>query len=349
MPSGNTLSDESHHEKELGGQLLASVSRSFYLTLKALPRELREPISLAYLLARTADTLADTAQVPVEIRLEGLARCDALTQSLTHDHDAEQRFADELKADFAPHQTDPAEKALMLRTRDALAWLHTMSGAPLLAIRSVLATIISGQTLDLQRFPAGDGLHSLQTAEELDDYTYRVAGCVGEFWTKLCFSEMSNVFADQVTSQQASELGIRFGKALQLVNILRDLGKDAALGRCYLPQEQWQPLGLSLAQIASDPVCLRPVWSTWTGICEEHLRAGLIYIQSLSQAKLRYATALPLLLGARTLALMRKADDKTLRSGVKISRLEVAKILLDTTLGNSPEGLGRLFGKLLNS
>ena len=37
------------------------MSRSFYLTLKALPKELREPISLAYLLARTADTIADTA------------------------------------------------------------------------------------------------------------------------------------------------------------------------------------------------------------------------------------------------------------------------------------------------
>ena len=54
------MSDETHHERELGGQLLAAVSRSFYLTLKALPKELREPISLAYLLARTADTIADT-------------------------------------------------------------------------------------------------------------------------------------------------------------------------------------------------------------------------------------------------------------------------------------------------
>ncbi|MCA1964642.1 MAG: squalene/phytoene synthase family protein, partial [Prosthecobacter sp.] len=63
---------ESHHERELGGQLLASVSRSFYLTLKALPAELREPISLAYLLARTADTIADTAEAPAALRLECL-------------------------------------------------------------------------------------------------------------------------------------------------------------------------------------------------------------------------------------------------------------------------------------
>ena len=41
--------------------ILKSVSRSFYLTIKFLPRPLREPVSLAYLLARATDTMADTA------------------------------------------------------------------------------------------------------------------------------------------------------------------------------------------------------------------------------------------------------------------------------------------------
>jgi len=39
--------------------VLKGVSRSFYLTLRVLPKKLREPIGLAYLLARTADTLTD--------------------------------------------------------------------------------------------------------------------------------------------------------------------------------------------------------------------------------------------------------------------------------------------------
>jgi phytoene/squalene synthetase len=37
-----------------------SVSRSFYLTIRFLPRPLREPVGLAYLLARATDTIADT-------------------------------------------------------------------------------------------------------------------------------------------------------------------------------------------------------------------------------------------------------------------------------------------------
>ena len=46
------------------GVTLRSVSRSFYLSLAILPRSLREPIGLAYLLARAADTVADTRALP---------------------------------------------------------------------------------------------------------------------------------------------------------------------------------------------------------------------------------------------------------------------------------------------
>ncbi len=52
--------------------LLRDVSRSFYLTLRVLPRAIRSPIGIAYLLARTSDTIADTAIVPVAQRLETL-------------------------------------------------------------------------------------------------------------------------------------------------------------------------------------------------------------------------------------------------------------------------------------
>src|SRR5688500_5034323 len=110
------MSDESHHERELGGELLASVSRSFYLTLKALPRQLREPISLAYLLARTADTIADTAAVPAEARLDCLQRFQVLVEK---DDPAERAaLAALLTGEFVQLQTDPAERRLMERFAD---------------------------------------------------------------------------------------------------------------------------------------------------------------------------------------------------------------------------------------
>ena len=52
--------------------LLKQTSRTFQLTLRVLPRAIRSQIGLAYLLARTTDTIADTELVPVEQRLQAL-------------------------------------------------------------------------------------------------------------------------------------------------------------------------------------------------------------------------------------------------------------------------------------
>src|SRR5207248_5120127 len=55
-------------------ELLKPVSRSFYISIRLLPRALREPVALAYLLARTSDTIADSSAIEVEKRIELLDR-----------------------------------------------------------------------------------------------------------------------------------------------------------------------------------------------------------------------------------------------------------------------------------
>ncbi len=322
------MSDETHHERELGGQLLAAVSRSFYLTLKALPKELREPISLAYLLARTADTIADTASVRAEARLDCLERYQALIRG----DGAADTLAITLREQFCPQQSDDAERRLMERFADGIAWLRTMKPAPLAAIQSVLEHIIRGQMLDIQRFPADGQLRRLSDAEELDEYTWLVAGCVGEFWTQLCASELPASLDPAVSVRQMQEWGARMGKGLQLINILRDVGEDTRDGRCYLPCE---------------PDELQTAWRQWLQTCTGHLEHGLRYVQHVAHGKLRYATALPLLLGVQTVAKMRAASWEQVLQGVKISRLDVASILAQAAIAcRSPEAMEKLYRKL---
>jgi len=331
--------DESVYEKELGGKLLASVSRSFYLTLKALPKELREPISLAYLLARTADTLADTAEVPESMRMECLRAFDGLIRK--PDSVIETTLSAKLKNEFAAFQSDAAEKRLMEVLSDSLAWLGTMRGAARVAVLEVLERIIAGQILDIERFPGDGQLRSLKTAEELDDYTWRVAGCVGEFWTQLCASELTDAFEAGVSVEAMVADGIHMGKALQLINILRDVGKDMKLGRCYLPEAMWREIGLAdVGELRRDSQRLRPVWEHWAKVCEGHLEKGLRYVCRLQSVKLRYATALPLMLAFGTLKKLRAASWEEVLAGVKISRLDVAKLLTETLVtSRSASGL----------
>ena len=168
--------------------ILKSVSRSFYLTIKFLPRPLREPVSLAYLLARATDTIADTAAIPAATRLATL-RAFASVIAGEADFDA---VAEPLRA-FATQQSDPHERALIEHVRDCIPWLEELDPADRDDIRAVLKTIVRGQELDLTRFGDPASLTSLQTAAELDEYTYLVAGCVGEFWTKLGFRQIAAV------------------------------------------------------------------------------------------------------------------------------------------------------------
>jgi farnesyl-diphosphate farnesyltransferase len=322
------MSDETHHERELGGQLLAAVSRSFYLTLKALPKELREPISLAYLLARTADTIADTASVSAEVRLDCLERYRALVRGAGE----VQSLTSTLITQFCPQQSDAAERRLMEKFADGIAWLRTMPPTPLAAIQSVLEHIIDGQMLDIRRFPSDGQLRRLASAEELDAYTWLVAGCVGEFWTQLCASELPASLDPAVTTEQMQQWGARLGKGLQLINILRDIGEDTRDGRCYLP---CQPEEIEIE------------WCKWLQTCTEHLECGLRYVQHVTHGKLRYATSLPLLLGIQTIAKMRSSSWDKVQEGIKISRLDVASILAQAAIAcRSAEAMERLYRKL---
>ncbi len=325
-------------ENDLGGKLLAGVSRSFYLTLKALPEGLREPLSLAYLLARIADTIADTSNVPGAVRLELLREFDRLVQSEARDEAGEKLLSERLCMEFMPMQEDVDEAKLLGRIAEVLGAFRKYPARQMIAMRGVLDPIVRGQMLDIERFPEDGSLRALQTSDELDDYTWLVAGCVGEYWTKLCAEELTDAFSKETTTAQMVERGIRYGKGLQLVNILRDIGKDSHMGRCYFPESDIISQGLILSEIQQDPARLMPVMTTWQLKCREHLQCGLEYVEALEHKRLRYATALPLLLGYRTLALIEKADAATLLKGVKVSRGEVTKLLFEAGIASLRRG-----------
>lgn len=313
---------------ELLGSLLREVSRSFYLTLRVLPRSIRPQIGMAYLLARATDTIADTRLVDVQKRLEAL---DALRGRVLGSHTAGVDFGR-----LAEQQGTPGERALLSNIEPALSLLQGLSQDDLALVRQVLATITSGQELDLRRFgetPAGD-VRALQTSEELDDYTYRVAGCVGEFWTKVC---RLHVFReDALDDAQLLADGIRFGKGLQLVNILRDLPRDLREGRCYMPELLLANAGLKprdLLDPAKEP-SFRELYSQHLNMAEGHLAAGWKYTNSIPrrEMRVRLACAWPVLIGIETIELLRRGPILDPARRVKVPRSHVRSILWSSVM-----------------
>jgi farnesyl-diphosphate farnesyltransferase len=288
----------------------------------------RPQIGLAYLLARTTDTIADTDLVPLEQRLDALKR---LRERILTSSTAPLNFGE-----LARYQGLPAERLLLEKAGDSLALLPTLSPDDLQLVRTLLNTIMGGQELDLRRFAgaSAEKIVALETAAELDDYTYRVAGCVGEFWTKICRAHLFP--RARLDDAQLLANGIRFGKGLQLVNILRDLPADLRKGRCYLPAEKLDEAGLLPAVLLSpaNEAKFLPLYHRYLDAAESHLAAGWVYTNALPRGcmRVRLACAWPVLIGLKTIERLRAANVVELQQVVKISRGEVRGILLRSVL-----------------
>ncbi len=323
--------------KPLLTDLLKAVSRSFYLTLRVLPARVRPQIGLAYLLARATDTIADTELVPVAERLQALEKVRGRILGESGAHTPVEFF----NAIVAAQPDQPGagtnfERILLQRIEDVIALLDSCSEEDRKRIRDVLSVIVSGQQLDLVRFGMASirEVIALRTDAELDDYTFRVAGCVGEFWTHVC---RAHVFP-QAPLNDAALLrnGVKFGKGLQLVNILRDLPKDLAQGRCYVPAERLARVQLKPRDLLqpSNEKRLRPVYDELLDLADSHLAAGWAYTNSLpaSAMRVRLACAWPILIGARTLTRLRRENPLDPSHRVKVPRNEVKRIMMTTLL-----------------
>jgi len=309
----------------LDAEILRSVSRSFYLSIRLLPVQLREPIALAYLLARTTDTVADTAQISGSVRMETLKLLSNGIQGT-----ASRDVVVELIASFVSLQENASERELLESLPDCLAGLEGMEHADRNDIRLLLEKIARGQMLDLQRFDNPQEIRALNTAAELDEYTYLVAGCVGEFWTRLCFRHVRQFSI--LTEDEMLALGKRYGMALQLINVLRDAGSDLRAGRCYFPEHELSAVHLTPSQILSEPERFQPIYRTWLEKAKAGLTSGMEYSRAITNRRVRAATVLPALIGARTLALLNAAGPTALQRTLKVPRREVRAMILSLGL-----------------
>lgn len=321
--------------------ILKRVSRSFYLSLKILPRSVRGPIGLAYLFARAADTIADTTLMSPMDRLKRLAQFCSLFRT------DDPAILSELRSALLGPQQIPEEWELLASLDQCFAGYRRCDGADQKRISTLLLTLTQGMVMDLTTFPheAEGRLVALHTRDDLDRYTFYVAGCVGEFWTEMLSAHRPSLAGWNV--EEMKQRGIRFGKGLQMTNILRDLAHDLRLGRCYIPLEDLNPFGLMPEHLleSTSIAKARPLLHELLTRTLGHYREGWAYTLAIPrrEVRLRLACAWPLLIGLQTLTLLAKADNLLdPRSRVKISRAAVYGILLTSgVLIGSNWGLSR--------
>jgi farnesyl-diphosphate farnesyltransferase len=326
----STTTVSSKHE--LLRDLLKQVSRLFYTTLVAVPANVRDQVGLAYLFARAADTIADTELIDRPRRLGFLNRLRE--QFLGEQLDWAQ--IRKIQQAVGPLQQVSAERTLLERLDECFRLLLTCSLDDRRRIQRVMTTLTQGMEMDLSTFPGASvaDLTALKTPEDLDRYTYHVAGCVGEFWTSLMCAHRKALANWNI--QQMSEVGVRFGKGLQLTNIVKDIAHDLQKGRCYIPEMMLDEVGLKPRDLLDQNNLsrLRPVLNKLVRLAVEHLDQGWLYTMAIprSETRLRLSCMWPILSAGESLKLVMNSPDLLNPAmKVKIPRSKVYQIIAMTT------------------
>ncbi len=308
--------------------ILEGTSRSFYLSLKELPNSIRPQVSLLYMLARTSDTIADSEQGDASDLLLALESYNDFSQGKTSN------LMD--ISSLAESQRNKSEASLLRNVEKIVSKIADFSESDQKAIRHCLGIIIGGQILDLQRFSSDEGtILSLESDEELDDYAYRVAGSVGEFWTRMSLDHIFKLKEENL-EVELFEKGIRFGKALQMINILRDIPADLSLGRCYIPRSKMEGYGITPTDLLepSSMDSFRPLYDEYLDLTDEYLTSAVQYIEMLPHWKfrLRAACMFPVIIGKRTVSKLREGNVLDPSNRIKIDRSEIKDVIKKVVL-----------------
>ena len=302
-------------------EILPAVSRTFSISIRLLPGELGAAIRCAYLICRIADTIEDERTFSAEEKAElfdSLAACfaaDARTRDL---------------AQSAHRLTgSPADRTLVENARLVFIAFHALPKVTQSHVRRWTTEMIVGMRKFVLAYPHGVRIQSL---EEYKEYCYYVAGTVGYLVTDLWHEHSPSIGKRRYAMLRERCQG--FAEALQTVNILKDVAKDAEQeNSIYIPEQLLQAHGGAHETIfAPDRAhATRAALSTLIQLAWRDLEQAKAYVLAIPRraVAIRLSCALPLLFAYATLRDLTRLVEHPVRNGVvKISRAEVKSLTL---------------------
>ncbi|MEK8128238.1 squalene/phytoene synthase family protein [Paenibacillus filicis] len=193
-------------------KMLKQTSRTFYIPISRLKPGLKEAVTAAYLCMRAIDEIEDRPELddPTKIKL-----LYAIRDVIQSEADRPELRVKEL---LAPYQGVLPEVTLQL-----YKWMELCPAGTSEPVYRYTA-LMSGEMADW----VGKQWR-IETEQDLDHYTYSVAGMVGEMLSELWEWDDPEVKTDRVKA-------VAFGRGLQAVNILRNRKEDRERGVDFYPQ-----------------------------------------------------------------------------------------------------------------
>ncbi len=192
-------------------QVARSSGSNFYYAFFFLPREKRQGILSVYAFSRLVDDAVDEAPHEESARMEMAVWRQRLDACYGVGSQAS------LDRDRDSHPLIPELRETIRRF-----------SIP----QEYFLDLLAGMEMDIVK-------KRYETFEELDNYCYHVASTIG----LLC----NQLFG--YPSAEAKKYAVLLGKALQLTNIIRDVGNDGQKGRIYIPREELRHFGVKETDI----------------------------------------------------------------------------------------------------
>lgn len=251
--------------------ILEKTSRTFFIPISYLTDGLKEAVAAAYLCMRAIDEIEDHPELPAKVKHDLLIETSRLLKS---EHLDEKMLTDLYK----PYQSKLPEVTLRLAD-----WLKICP--PALQDRVTDATSIMAK--GMAEWVTKDW--QIKTEQDLDDYTYYVAGLVGVM--------LSDIWEWHDETKTDRNLAIAFGRGLQSVNILRNRSEDKDRGVNFFPDGWGEQEMFDYAR--------------------RNLSLGDTYIESLNPGSILHFCEIPLALAHGTLDGLAQGKEKISRDEVK--------------------------------
>lgn len=253
--------------------ILKETSRTFYIPITLLKRQLKLTVGAAYLCMRAIDEIEDHETLEAEVKASLLRETKILLEEKgSFDEEAYQTLIQNYK-ETLPEVT--------VRLGD---WIRVCPEGIVEKVKQYTGEMAGGMADWVEKD------WSIETKEDLDDYTYYVAGLVGVLLSEIWY------WYDGTTTDE--ELAVGFGRGLQAVNILRN------------QEEDYQERGV------------RFIPDGWTrddvfDYARENLDAGDRYLAEIHTRTIMLFCKIPLALAKRTLKAMEEGREKVTRDEVE--------------------------------
>ncbi len=248
---------------------LEETSRTFFIPIQQLAPNLREAVTSAYLCMRAIDEIEDHIDLPTPLKIDLLR---SISEILNRSFDESK-----LTALFEPYNTLLPEVTLRLAD-----WAN-------LAPSTIAPTILKSTATMAEGMAKWVGKKwEIRTKEDLDDYTYYVAGLVGTL--------LSKIWMWYNGTKTDPDLAISFGRGLQAVNIIRNRQEDLERGVDFFPAN-WE-------------------FQDMFSYARDHLRQANTYIKAIEEKTILNFCKIPLALAHATLDIIEEGESKLGRSDV---------------------------------